>query len=221
MRRRKHERLNAQTCRLTAGPFGGYRGRTRSLVDGSGHSGVSDCPDTFWWFAASGNKAQRSAGDRTEHSSVRKRNCAQVFSGVVLGRVPAAEAFGFSFFLSIRAGTGSANRLLTFGLVRAVDESRKARGLWRLVGSTPQCAPPPAPPQFPASWNAQPGLPPTATANAASDQFIGNLVLGIFHLAACHWVDTISLKTASASPPPPMPKPTASNPVAFSPGDVN
>jgi hypothetical protein len=83
---------------------------------------------------------------------------------------------------------------LTFGLVRAIDESRKARGT--LAPGWQHAAVPaaPPPPQFPASWNAQPGLPPTATANAASDPFIGNLVLGIFHLEACHWVDTISLK---------------------------
>jgi methylphosphotriester-DNA--protein-cysteine methyltransferase len=37
-------------------------------------------------------------------------------------------------------------------------------------------------------------VPPTAAANAASDPFIGNLVLGIFHLEDCHWVDTISVK---------------------------
>lgn len=104
--------------------------------------------------------------------------------------------FGFSFFFAMFAALVClAIGCLTFGLVRAIDESRKARGQlapgWQHA-AVPTAPPPP--PQFPASWNAQPGLPPTAAANAASDPVIGNLVLGIFHLGGCHWVDTISLK---------------------------
>ena len=103
--------------------------------------------------------------------------------------------FGFSFFLSMFAALVClAIGCFTFGLVRAIDESRKAtRGSlpgWQHSAIT---APPP-PPATPPPWNAQPGLPPKAVANAASDPFIGNLVLGIFHLEDCHWVDTISLK---------------------------
>ena len=103
--------------------------------------------------------------------------------------------FGFSFFLSMFAALVClAIGCLTFGLVRAMEESRKARG--SLAPGWQHAAVPaaPPPPQFPVSWNAQPGLPPTAAANATSDPFIGNLVLGIFHLEACHWVDTISVK---------------------------
>jgi serine/threonine protein kinase len=104
--------------------------------------------------------------------------------------------FGFSFFLSMFAALVClAIGCLTFGLVRAIDESRKAtRGSlapgWQHAAVPAQ----PLPPQFPASWNAQPGLPPTAVANAALDPIVGNLVLGIFHLENCHWVNTISLK---------------------------
>jgi hypothetical protein len=105
--------------------------------------------------------------------------------------------FGFSFFLSMFAALVClAIGCLTFGLVRAIDESRKAtRGTLTPGGWQHAAVPaPPPPPQFPASWNAQPGLPPAAAANAALDPIVGNLVLGIFHLEKCHWVDTISLK---------------------------
>ena len=105
--------------------------------------------------------------------------------------------FGFSFFLSMFVALVClAIGCFTFGLLRALDESRKARlnlaPAWQ-PGAVP-AAPPNPLPQLPASWNAQPGLPPSATANAGSDPIIGNLVLGIFHLGNCHWVDTISLK---------------------------
>jgi hypothetical protein len=105
--------------------------------------------------------------------------------------------FGLSFFLSMFAALVClAIGCFTFGLVRALDESRKARSTlttgWQQHAAVP--AAPPPPPQFPASWHAQPGLPPAAATNAATDPIVGNLVLGIFHLEKCHWVDTISLK---------------------------
>lgn len=105
--------------------------------------------------------------------------------------------FGFSFFLSMFVALVClAIGCFTFGLLRALDESRKARlnltPAWQ-PGAVP-VAPPNPQPQLPTSWNAQPGLPPSAAANAGSDPFIGNLVLGIFHLGNCHWVDSISVK---------------------------
>jgi hypothetical protein len=105
--------------------------------------------------------------------------------------------FGFGFFLSIFAAMVClAIGCFTFGLVRAIDESRKGTRPTLTAGwQHGSVAAPPPPPQshLPASWNAQPGLPPKAAADA-SDPFVGNLVLGIFHLETCHWVDTISLK---------------------------
>ena len=41
------------------------------------------------------------------------------------------------------------------------------------------------------SWNPPP--PPHRSNQRASDPFVGNLVLGIYH-QACHWVNRISLK---------------------------
>lgn len=104
--------------------------------------------------------------------------------------------FGLGFFLSMFAALVClAIGCFTFGLIRALDESRKAPVLSLTPGASPAAVTgPPPPPQFPASWHAQPALPPMAAVGAATDPFVGNLVLGIFHLENCHWVDTISLK---------------------------
>ena len=104
--------------------------------------------------------------------------------------------FGVSFFFSLFAALVClAIGCFTFGLIRALDESRKAHSTLAIGSQHSVPAAPPQPPQFPASWNAQPGLPPiAATAKASTDPLVGNLVLGIFHLENCHWVDTISLK---------------------------
>ena len=109
--------------------------------------------------------------------------------------------FGVSFFLSMFAALVCfAIGCLMFGLIRALDESRKAR-LNPAPGWQQATVPaPPSPPQFPAAWNAQPGLPPMATANAATDPFVGNLVLGIFHKENCHWVNSISQKNRVGFP---------------------
>lgn len=110
---------------------------------------------------------------------------------------------GFDFFLSIFAGLIClALGCLTYGFVRAIDESLKAkRGL---VATTWQplsmAASPPPPPdlqtQFPRTWKPQVNLPspPTVVTPATTDPFVGNLVLGIFHLENCHWVNRISAK---------------------------
>jgi hypothetical protein len=102
---------------------------------------------------------------------------------------------GFGFFLSLFVGLFClAIACLTFGVVKAIEESRKPSRLsglpaWQQPGIS---APPPN--QQPFSWNVQPPPPSTSPAITASDPFVGNLVLGIFHLENCHWVDRISLK---------------------------
>ena len=105
--------------------------------------------------------------------------------------------FGFSFFVAVFTGLIClAIGCLTIGLLRAIEESRKAtRGTltpgWQHASVA--AAPPSPPLPLAPAWSApQPGLPPKA--GSSSDPFVGNLVLGIFHLENCHWVDTISLK---------------------------
>lgn len=104
---------------------------------------------------------------------------------------------GISFFLAAFAALIClAIGCFTFGLVKALDESRRAkRGLpsgWQ----QPALAMPPDQQQHLApSWNVPPPPPPHTSANiTASDPYVGNMVLGIYHLEKCHWVDTISLK---------------------------
>lgn len=120
---------------------------------------------------------------------------------------------------------------LSYGLVKAREESRRARGLgpsvaWQqamsaaaasshVTSSSPgpnliSAHSPPA--HVPRSWTPPPAVTappptqatpwtppvnaatPTPTTPAVSDQFVGNSVLGIYHLANCDWVDHISTK---------------------------
>ena len=106
---------------------------------------------------------------------------------------------GFGFFVSLFVGLFClALACLTFGVAKAIDESRKparASGLpaWQQQPSI--SGPPPGPQTH--SWNVQPLPPPppaTFPATSAVDPFVGNMVLGIFHLENCHWVDSISVK---------------------------
>lgn len=103
---------------------------------------------------------------------------------------------GFSFAVSLFVGLFClAIACLTFGVVKAIEESRKPSRLSGLPPwQQPSIASPPPDPQK-LSWNVQPPPPPpTSPAITASDPFVGNLVLGIFHLENCHWVGRISLK---------------------------
>lgn len=102
---------------------------------------------------------------------------------------------GFGFFLSLFVGLFClALACLTFGVVKAIEESRKPMRSnlpsWQQASIS---APPPPDPQT-LSWNVQPPPPATSPAIMATDPFVGNLVLGIFHLEKCDWVDRISLK---------------------------
>jgi hypothetical protein len=107
---------------------------------------------------------------------------------------------GFSFFLSVFAALMClALGCLTFGLVRAIDESMKAKRAslnplptLPLIGASP----PDPQAQFPRSWKPQVNLPPVPTivTPSTTDPFVGNLVLGIYHLENCHWVNRITTK---------------------------
>jgi serine/threonine protein kinase len=105
---------------------------------------------------------------------------------------------GFDFFLSVFAGLLClALGCLTFGLVKAIDESFKAQrsGLaprWQ----PPTLAAPNPPPALATSWTPPPNHqpPPSATTPTVSDPFVGNLVLGIYHSETCDWVNRISVK---------------------------
>lgn len=94
---------------------------------------------------------------------------------------------------------------VTFGIVRALDESQKAKGLgtpgsgWLPPAlSTPATISAPPPPQhFSISLTPQvnpPTPPPSAVTPTISDPFVGNIVLGIYHLENCDWVNQISAK---------------------------
>ena len=108
---------------------------------------------------------------------------------------------GFGFLPSVFAGLIClALGCLTFGLVRAIDESLKAkRGIQNpgLMPSSIPAVPPPDPrAHFARSWSPQVNLPvpPTAVTPATTDPIVGNLVLGIYHFENCDWVDRISTK---------------------------
>lgn len=114
----------------------------------------------------------------------------------------ALRGFGFDFVVALFAAMvcmviGG----LTYGVVKAQDEARKAKklgpGKWQpptisapppaqqfSLSFTPQITPPPAP--------ATP--PPSAVTPNLSDPFVGNIVLGIYHVESCNWVDRISTK---------------------------
>ncbi len=102
---------------------------------------------------------------------------------------------GFDFFLSVIAGLIClAVACLTFGFVRALDESRKSQSGSLTSGWIPPtilAAPPDPQPQIPAPWPAKPA---PSVATGVSDPFVGNLVLGIYHQEKCDWVNRISSK---------------------------
>jgi hypothetical protein len=92
---------------------------------------------------------------------------------------------------------------LVYGGVKAEEESRKAKKLG--PGWQPPTIPgPPPPQQFSLSLTPQvtttlPAIPPatpppSAVTPTISDPFVGNIVLGIYHVENCDWVDHISTK---------------------------
>ena len=86
---------------------------------------------------------------------------------------------------------------LAYGGVKAEEESRKAKKLG--TGWQPPTISPPPPQQFSLSLTPQvtppPATqPPSAVTPTISDPFVGNIVLGIYHVESCDWVQHISTK---------------------------
>jgi len=81
---------------------------------------------------------------------------------------------------------------LTFGLVRSIDEGVKAKRAKLNAAWQPAAVGPPQP--APTSWNPPVSLPSPLANTGSSDPFVGNLVLGIYHLEKCDWVKRISTK---------------------------
>ncbi len=89
---------------------------------------------------------------------------------------------------------------LAYGGVKAEEESRKAKKLGPGMWQPPTISPPPSPQQFslsltPTVTPPPPSMPPaSAVTPTISDPFVGNIVLGIYHVEKCDWVDHISTK---------------------------
>ena len=103
---------------------------------------------------------------------------------------------GFDFFVSVVVALICLSvACLTFGLAKAIDESLKANSPRITPGTQPAqftiTFPPKQPP--PTSWNPHVTL-PAGPGNVGSDPYVGNLVLGIYHLGDCDWVGRISDK---------------------------
>ena len=104
---------------------------------------------------------------------------------------------GFDFLVSLFAATICLSiACLSFGLFRSIDEAvktKKAKLNAKWQQPTLGLSPPGAQQQNLApSLNPQPRLPWVNT--GSSDPFVGNLVLGIYHLGTCDWVNRISTK---------------------------
>ena len=116
-----------------------------------------------------------------------------LLSFVGLGSIPAL----FVDFVCLGIGC------LVYGFVRALDEALKAgtsnlitgRQQPAIIAPGPPSLPPPSPPQsFAGSWNPRVSLPVRVPGTTAAEPFVGNLVLGIYHLGDCDWVERISSK---------------------------
>ena len=90
---------------------------------------------------------------------------------------------------------------LVYGAVKAEEEWRKAKNLGPGRWQPPTIPGPPPAQQFSLSLTPQvitplpPATPPpSAVTPTISDPFVGNIVLGIYHVENCDWVDHISTK---------------------------
>ena len=133
------------------------------------------------------------------------------------------RGFGFDFGIALLCALiCMVIGCLAYGCVKAEEESRKAKSLGRGMAWQPSisnAASGPAsisahapPARLPRSWTPPPavtappptqGTPwtppvnsatPTAISPVVSDPFVGNIVLGIYHIENCDWVDHISTK---------------------------
>jgi hypothetical protein len=105
---------------------------------------------------------------------------------------------GLDFFLSLFVSfICLAIGCITFGLARAIDEAHKAKRAKAFPTVQPLSIAVPgfsAPlPRQSNSWNPHVTL-PSPLSSSTTQPFIGNLVLGIYHLEDCDWVDHISAK---------------------------
>ena len=115
----------------------------------------------------------------------------------------ALRGLGFDFGIALLAALiCMVIGCLAYGGVKAEEESRKAKSLgpgWQpptvpgpqpaqqfSLTFTPQVTPPPSPPPSPS--------PVSAVTPTISDPFVGNIVLGIYHVENCDWVAHISTK---------------------------
>lgn len=89
---------------------------------------------------------------------------------------------------------------LTFGMLRSLDEGAKARRANLTAKPKPALAGPKAPQSLPITWKPDGNAPPTVLTMAPTDPFIGNLMLGIFHLGTCDWVNRISIRNRVGFP---------------------
>ena len=144
----------------------------------------------------------------------------------------AIRGFGFEFAMALFAALVCMFiGCITYGIVKAREERRKAKGLppgvaWQpptvpAPAGSPQLAtsaagpasiaahsppahmnpawiPPPAisapPPKQAAPWLPPVNSPGPAVTTAVADPFVGNIVLGIYHVENCDWVEQISVK---------------------------
>ena len=134
------------------------------------------------------------------------------------------RGFGFDFAIALfGALVCMILGCFTYGVVKAREESRKAKGLAPGVAWQPSITaasshfatssvsqhsppahvnsawiPPPAisapPPAQGTPWTPPVNSTPTAVTPTLSDPFVGNIVLGIYHVENCDWVSHISTK---------------------------
>ena len=104
--------------------------------------------------------------------------------------------FGLNFAVSLVIATVCMGiTCLMVGLVRALDELKSRSSVGSGHQQPPIAGVPVGQPGLPNSWNPRVSLPPPPPVRAInSEPFVGNLVLGIFHLAHCDWVGHISTK---------------------------